>query len=113
MDITPSGAAQVLLTIIPIVGIVMGSTVVFFFLLWRHKQHMKMIEKGMEPPNTFDLVAFSLVGGLVTAGIGFVLSVFFVLTDGATYSLLGGLIPLAVGLSLLVFYLLRNNESRR
>lgn len=112
MEITPSAAAQVLLSVIPIAGIVMGSVVVFFYLLWRHKQNMKMIEKGMEPPRSFDLVSFSLVAGLVSAGIGFVLSVFFFLTDGASYSLLGGLIPLAVGVSLLAFYLLRNNGSR-
>lgn len=113
MESVPSAAAQVLLSVIPTVGIIMGSVVVFFYLLWRHKQYIKMIEKGIEPPKSFDLMSFSLVGGLVMAGVGFVLSVFFVLTDGAAYSLLGGLIPLAVGLSLLAFYLLRQNESRR
>jgi hypothetical protein len=113
MEITPSAAAQVLLSIIPIVGIVMGSIVAFFYLFWRHRQHMRMIERGMTPQKTVDLVSFSLVAGLVTAGIGFVLSVFFFLTDGASYSLLGGLIPLAVGVSLLAFYLLRNNEPGR
>ncbi len=108
-----SVAAQVLIAIIPIVGIVTGGIVVFFYLLWRHKQTVRMIEKEMEPPSNFDLTSFSLVAGLITAGVGFVLSVFFVLTDGATYSLLGGVIPLAVGLSLLAFYMLRQNESRR
>jgi Domain of unknown function (DUF6249) len=109
----PSAAAQVLLTVIPIVGIFMGSVVVFFHLLWRHKQHMQMIEKGLQPPRNFNLLSFSLVAGLVTASVGFVLSVFFVLTNGATYSLLGGLIPLAVGASLLLYYLLQHNESGR
>lgn len=108
---TPSAAAQVLLSVIPIVGIVMGSVVVFFYFLWRHKQNIKMIEKGMEPSRSFDLLSFSLVAGLVSTGIGFVLSVFFFLTDGASYSLLGGLIPFAVGLSLLAFYLLRHSAN--
>ena len=112
MDTIPSAAAQVLLMVIPIVGIIMGSTVVFFYLLWRHKQNVQMIEKGLQPPRAFDLVSFSLIAGLITSGIGFVLSVFFVVTDGASYSLLGGLIPLAVGLSLLAFYVFRQNESR-
>jgi hypothetical protein len=113
MQTIASTAVQILIVVIPIVGIVMGSIVVFFYLLWRHKQNLRMIEKGMQPATSFDLKSFSLVAGLVTAGVGFVLSVFFVLTDGAAYSLLGGLIPLAVGLSLLAFYLLRNNETRR
>jgi hypothetical protein len=113
MESTLSAAAEVLIAIIPIVGIVAGAVIVFFYLLWRHKQNLKMIEQGQEPASAFDLKSFSLVAGLITAGVGFVLSVFFVLTDGATVSLLGGLIPLAVGLSLLAFYLLRQNESRR
>ena len=113
MDSIPSAAAQILIMVIPIVGIFMGSVVVFFYLLWRHKQNMMMIEKGMRPPSAFDLLSFSLVGGLVTAGVGFILSVFFALTDGAAYSVLGGLIPLAVGVSLLVYYLLRHNEPRQ
>ena len=31
-------AAQVIVTVIPIVGIAMGSTVIFFYLLWNHRQ---------------------------------------------------------------------------
>lgn len=113
MENVPSAAAQVLIMVIPIVGIVMGSVVVFFYLLWRHRQNLLMIEKGMRPPSTFNMLSFSLVAGLVAGGVGFVLSVFFFLTDGATYSLLGGLIPFAVGASLLLYYLLRNNGPGR
>ena len=113
MESFPSAAAQVIISVIPIVGIVTGGVVIFFYLLWRHKQSIKMIESGMRPASSMDLKLFSLVAGLLTAGVGFVLSVFFVLTGGATLSLLGGLIPLAVGLSLLAYYLLRQNESRR
>jgi hypothetical protein len=112
MQYVPSEAAQVLVTVIPIVGIIAGGVVVFSFLLWRHKQIMKLIEQGMRPETSFDLRSFSLIGGLVTCGVGFVLSVFFVMTAGGTYSLLGGLIPLAVGLSLLAYYVLRQNEPR-
>ena len=113
MGTVPAAAAQIIIAIIPIVGIVTGGGVVLFYLLWRHKQNVKMIEKGMTPYGGIDLKSFSLVAGLLTAGVGFVLSVFFVLTGGATYALLGGLIPLAVGFGLLAFYMLRQNESRR
>jgi hypothetical protein len=107
-----SVAAQVMLTVIPIVAIVTGSVIIFFFLLWRHKQRMKLIERGVQPPEV-DLKSFSLLAGLITAGVGFVLSVFFVVKDGATYTLLGGLIPLAVGFSLLAYYVLRDHDPNR
>lgn len=113
MPDSPSSAAQVMITVIPIVAIVMGSIVAFFFFLWRHQERMRLIESGMEPASKFDVEAFSLIAGLVSTGVGFVLSLFFVAIDGLTYALLGGLIPLAVGLSFLAFHLLRRNESRR
>ena len=112
MDNVLTDAAQVLIAIIPIVGIVMGSIVVFFGLLWRYRQNVKLIEKGVPLPNRFDLTSFTLLAGLVTAGVGFVLSIFLFLTSGGSFSLLGGLIPLAVGLSLLAYYMLRRHDSR-
>ena len=113
MGSTPAEAAQVMITVIPIVGIVMGSVVIFFFLLWRHKQRMAMIEQGKEPMNAFDIRSFSLLSGLITGAVGFVLTVFILFKDGPSYSLLGGLIPLSVGLSLLAFFMLHGNERRR
>jgi hypothetical protein len=73
---------------------------------------MKLIEQGMRPDAAFDLKSFSLIGGLVTASVGFVLSIFFVMTADGSYILLGGLIPLAVGLSLLAYYVFRQHEPR-
>ena len=36
-------AVQIIIAVIPIVGIVMGSVLVFFYFLWRHKQIMLQI----------------------------------------------------------------------
>jgi hypothetical protein len=102
-----------MITVIPIVGIVMGSIIIFFFLLWRHKQRMELIRQGKEPLDTFDVRSFSLLAGLISGAVGFVLTIFILFKDGATYSLLGGLIPFAVGLSLLAFFVLRQNERSR
>jgi len=33
-----SAASKVIISIIPIVGIVMGCTVVFFYILWSHRR---------------------------------------------------------------------------
>lgn len=103
----PSAAAQVLVTVIPIVGIVMGAAVLFFFLLWQHKQKVLLIEKDLYKKTEFDLTTFSLFSGLVLTSIGASLVVFFVILEGFTYPVLGGLIPLSLGVSLLVFFTVR------
>lgn len=105
----PSPAAQIILSIVPIVGIVMGSGVIFFYLLWMHKQRILKIEKGVYEKQRFDLLTFSLLTGLLLSSVGVVLSIFFIAMEGCSYGLLGGLIPLATGVSLLVFFVIRKN----
>ncbi|MDR1748200.1 MAG: hypothetical protein LBR47_03995 [Spirochaetaceae bacterium] len=99
-----SAAAQVIIAVIPIVGIVIGGIVIFFYLLWRHKQVSLMIKSGNYKPPRFEIRTFSLLAGTLLLGIGAVLTIMFVFIDGFSYSLLGGLIPLAVGIGLLVYY---------
>ncbi len=97
-------AAQIILAIIPIVGIVMGAVVVFFYLLWRHKQIVRQIEKGVYTKPVFDLYLFSIMNGFLLTGTGLVLSILFLFIEGLSYTLLGGLIPFALGISLIAFY---------
>lgn len=106
-----SVAAQVVIAVVPIVGIVIGGIVVFFYLLWRNKQISLLIAQGTYKPAQFNLRLFSLLTGLLLFGIGIVLSVFFFLLEGLTYALLGGLIPLILGLSLIVFYKVYPKEN--
>jgi hypothetical protein len=105
-------AAQILISIIPIVGLVMGTVIAFFYLLWAHREKVRLIERGLYAPRKMDLDAFCLLSGLLLSSVGLVLSVLFIVLEGATYSLLGGLIPLASGISFLAFYLLRRNRTR-
>jgi heme/copper-type cytochrome/quinol oxidase subunit 2 len=111
MSSIPSVAAQVLISIIPIVGIVMGCVVVFFYLLWSHRERMRLIEQGTYTPRRVDLEAFSFLAGLLLSGVGLVLSILFIVMDGVSYSLLGGLIPLAVGAALICFFALRRPRA--
>ena len=99
----PSTAAQVIVSIIPIVGIVMGCTVVFFYLLWNYKLKVHMIEKGIYTRTPFDMETFSLLSGLVLFILGAILVFFFLVNDGFSYGVLSGLIPGAIGLSLLIY----------
>jgi hypothetical protein len=104
-------AAQILISLIPIVGIVMGGVVAFFYLLWAHREKVRLIERGLYEPKKIDLDTFSLLAGLLLVTVGAVLSVLFIVIEGASFALLGGLIPFAAGASFLVFFSLRRNRD--
>ncbi len=105
-------AAQVIVSIIPIVGIVMGAVVVFFWLLWRHRQIVRQIESGQYKRPVFDIHLFSLLAGFLLSGTGLVLTVLFLLVNGVSYALLGGLIPLALGGSLMGFFFVTRPDRK-
>lgn len=105
-----SGAAQVLIAIVPIVGIVMGGVVAFFYLLWSHGERRLMIERGLYEPARFDLNTFSLLSGILLTAVGLILSVVFIGVAGFGYAMLGGLVPLGLGIGLLAFYGARARE---
>ena len=114
MEHITSPAAQVIISLIPIVGIFIGGTVIFFALLWGHHETKQRIKAGEKPHPAFNFKATTLLTGLLLTGVGFMLTVFFVLFSGISPSLLGGLIPVTIGICLLLFYRLYDwkNESR-
>jgi hypothetical protein len=105
-----SSAAQVIIAIIPIVGIVMGSVLVFFYLLWNHKRRVLLIRAGQYHRPEFDLLSFSLLTGILLVSVGASLSVFLVLMKETGYGLLGGIIPLFIGIGLLIYYTIRRGK---
>ena len=105
-----SAASQVIISIVPIVGIVMGCVVVFFYVLWGHRERMLMIDRGQYEPKPFELEVFSLLAGILVSSLGLVLTIVFLLVSPASYALLGGLVPLSLGLGLLAFYVLRSRQ---
>ena len=105
-----SSAAQVIISIIPIVGIVMGSVVVFFYLLWNHKRRTLLIKAGQFQRPDFDLLTFSLLTGLLLSSVGLALTVFLAIALGVNFGLLGGIIPLAIGIGLLVYYGIKHGD---
>jgi hypothetical protein len=106
-----SSAAQVLIAIIPIVGIVMGAVVIFFYLLWNHRRRILLIKAGHYNRPDFDLLSFSLLAGLLLGSVGLTLTVFLIIIQGATYGLLGGIIPLAIGAGLLIYYGIKRGDK--
>ncbi|HIW35630.1 MAG TPA: hypothetical protein IAA30_01465 [Candidatus Treponema faecavium] len=105
-----SPAAQIILAVIPIVGIVIGGIVVFFYLLWRHREITLQIRTGCYIQRSINLKLYALLTGLLLTGVGAVLTILFLLLNGISYTVLGGLIPLALGICLLIFYRLYPQE---
>ena len=110
MEQTTSPAAQVIISIIPIVGIVMGSVVIFFYLLWNHKRRTLLIKAGQYKRPYFDLLTFSLLAGLLLSTVGLALTIFLAIALGVNFGLLGGIIPLAVGTGLLIYYGIKHGD---
>jgi hypothetical protein len=110
MEQTSSSAAQVIVSIIPIVGIVMGSVVIFFYLLWNHKRRTLLIRAGQFQRPDFDLSTFSLLTGLLLTTVGLAMTVFLAIALGVNFGLLGGIIPLAIGIGLLAYYGIKRND---
>jgi hypothetical protein len=106
-----SSAAQVIISIIPIVGIVMGSVVIFFYLLWNHKRRTLLIKAGQFQRPEFDLLTFSLLAGLLLSTVGLALTIFLAIALGVNFGLLGGIIPLATGIGLLAYYWIKRADK--
>lgn len=110
-EITMTPAAQVIVSIIPIVGILIGGVIVFFYLFWRNKQITLLIKSGNYVPLQFNIQLFSLLTGVLLTGVGFILTVLFIVLEGFSYVLLGGLIPFILGVCLVVFYVVYKKKG--
>ena len=111
MEQTSSSAAHVIVSIIPIVGIVMGSVVVFFYLLWNHKRRTLLIKAGQFGRPAFDLTTFSLLTGLLLSSVGLALTIVLIIALGVNLGLLGGIIPLSAGIGLLAYYRIKRGDK--
>ena len=94
MDSSFTPAAQIIISIIPIVGIAFAATLIFFALLWKHSENKASIQRGTYKPAHFNLKVFSLLTGLCLIGVGTVLTVMFLILEPLSWSLLGGLFRL-------------------
>ncbi|MCG6144248.1 hypothetical protein [Leptospira bandrabouensis] len=105
--IQESGGAdpyRLVLYLVPNIGIIFGTTLLFFLFQWWHKQKMALIQSGQYKPWSFDIRLYSFFLGLLLTFTGFALSFVFILVLGSSMAMLGGLIPFAIGLGLLTFY---------
>jgi len=91
----------------------MGTVVVFFYLLWTHRRRTLLIKAGHYNRPEFDLFSFSLLAGLLLACVGLSLTVFLAVITGPTYGLLGGIIPLSTGVGLLGYHVIKRIDRAK
>jgi hypothetical protein len=111
MERITSAAAQVIIAIIPIVGIAACAVVIFFYLLLNHRRRTLLINSGQYNTPYFNVRSFSLLAGLLLSCVGVAVTVLLAIIEGASYGLLGGLIPLSVGAGLLTYYWMKRGEK--
>lgn len=99
-----NAAAQIIISIIPIVGIIFFAALIFFALLWHHRETSLRIKNGTEAPKRFNLRTYVLLVGLCLIGVGLALTLLFGLMAKISWELLGGLVPLFIGIALVIFY---------
>lgn len=105
-------AAEIILSIVPLIGIVFGSVLFFFFFLWQYKLKKERIRAGTYTPVFARYFrAFSLLIGCLSIAVGVPMTFVFLLLDGKSYALLGGIIPLSSGIGLLLFYFISGRDK--
>lgn len=98
-------AAAIIISIVPVLGVVLGAVLLFFFFLWQYRFRKELIKADQYHPRMWDhLRIISLLIGSISSFIGLPMFLLFYFIDGLAYSALGGLIPLSAGLGLLAFY---------
>ncbi len=104
--------AQILLSLVPLLGIIAGTLVLIVFIRHYFATRQQMIQAGRFPTPTLQyLRSLALLGGILAIASGLPLTVLFLLVEGVSYPLLGGLIPLCAGIGLLIFFSLSRTES--
>ncbi len=105
-------ASRIILSLIPVLGIIFGSVLLFFFFLWHYRLRRELIRAGLYKPSTFrNFRVFCLLLGNLALFVGIPMTLLFYALQGLTYAMLGGVIPVGAGIGLLVFYALASREN--
>jgi len=102
--------AQIILSLFPIIGVVMATFLLFFYILWRHKQKILLIREGIYSRSKMDFLNICLLSGILLSVVGLALIAFFIFIKRLEYTLLLGLLPFSIGISLLIYYKIANKN---
>ncbi len=106
------GPVEILLSILPLIGIVFGCTLLFFFMLWRYKQNKELIKNNKYQITSYqNLRTWCLLMGCLSSLIGFPMTILFLIMALGQFIVLGGLIPFFAGVGFLLFYFLTRSKD--
>ena len=109
---TSSPSAQVLFSLVPLLGVILGVTLIFFYLFWRYRIMKQLIAAGQHRYSTIRQIrVFCLLLGSISTLVGLPMTFLFYAISGITYQMLGGIIPLFAGVGLLLFVFLSHKYS--
>ncbi len=108
-----SSAPEIILSLVPLLGVVFGCVLLFFFLLWQYRIRRELIRSGQHQPMfVANIRVISLLIGLLGIAAGLPMTLLFILIEGVSYALLGGLLPFFAGIGFLVFYAMTRSQAR-
>ncbi len=107
-----SVSAEILLSLVPIISIIFGCTILFFFFLWQYRIKKELIKANIYE-NYFlkNIKFFLLLVGLLSSMVGFPMTMIILYIQGISYALLGGTIPLFTGLAFVLAVILGKKYS--
>ena len=105
-------AAEMLISFVPVLALVLGSVLFFFFLFWQYKLGKMLVQNQQYRPNWLkNIKIFSLLFGINGTLLGLPLClILLIIEKRVSYSLLGGLVPFCLGMGMLVFYSFIRNK---
>ena len=108
-----STAPEIILSLVPLLGVVFGCVLLFFFILWQYRIRRELIRTGQHRPMfVANIRVLSLLIGLLGVSAGLPMTLLFLLIEGVTYVLIGGLLPFSAGIGFLIFYALTRGQTR-
>ncbi len=106
-----SNAAQIILAVVPIIGVLFGAALFFSLFYFYHKQKMLMIEKEIYKPLRLNWNLIFIVSGFIFMLSGVAITVVFIINGSTGYELLGGGVTLGVGVAIILSYILSSKVS--
>jgi hypothetical protein len=106
-----SEASQIILSLVPLIGVLFGTFLFFSLFYFYHKQKMLMIEQKLYKPIRLNWSLIMVLAGFIIFLAGVAITLVFILNRDFGHELLGGLIPFAVGLAILLTYFVSNKVN--
>ncbi|HOJ50275.1 MAG TPA: hypothetical protein PKW55_05640 [Spirochaetota bacterium] len=103
-----SPTVDIIVSLIPIVGIIGGCFVFFSIFLFYYKQRILIIQTGNYKPFKVNWNLVLILTGMVTTFVGIAITTVFIINKVYGFELLGGLIPLFTGLAIIFTYIISN-----